>query len=257
MPLKRLLIVDDEPNVLVMFEKFLVSKSYNVATATNALEALRTCKKVKYDLVLSDYNMRGMNGVELVRELHATQPGLPVILMSGAADMRTAADALREEAFDFLSKPVDSNDLLASIELALQRTRAGFIDAAELPKSDGRIVGPLYIRTPDDSPTVVILSPNRSMDQHSLTAYESAFRRLEEEGLLTRGVVVMLKNVTYINNIGLNLLLQTYDRWKEQGRRIVFTHLSDPVHRYLKMLGYVEYFPIMGSVEECVLAVSS
>lgn len=64
----------------------------------------------------------------------------------------------------------------------------------------------------------------------------------------------MMSHVLYINNVGLNLLLETFDRWKSQGKQVVFTQLSDPVHRYLKMLGYVGYFPVVANVEEAVLS---
>jgi anti-anti-sigma factor len=250
---KKLLIVDDEPEVLAMFAKFLTRKGYGVSTARDALEALRHCKREKPDLILTDYSMPGMNGVELLKELHLTYPGLPAILMSGEADMRTAADALREQAFDFLRKPIDSNELLSSITLALQEAK-DHPETQEFPADAGRVVGPVYAKRLEERQDIVILSLNRALDQHSQQAYESAFRRLNEDGELTRSIVMTMNAVPYINNVGLSMLLQTYDHWRSQGKRTVFTQLSDPVHRYLKMLGYVGYFPVVASVEEAVLS---
>lgn len=251
---KKLLIVDDEPEVLSMFAKFLTRKGYGVSMARDALEAIRHCKREKPDLILTDYSMPGMNGVDLLKELHIAHPGMPAILMSGEADMRTAAAALREQAFDFLRKPIDSNDLLSSIKLALEQYDRENASPEEVLPDAGRVVGPVVAKKLDERPNIVILSLSRPLDQHSMQAYEAAFRRLSEEGEITNSIVVMMSHVLYINNVGLNLLLETFDRWKSQGKQVVFTQLSDPVHRYLKMLGYVGYFPVVANVEEAVLS---
>jgi len=193
---KKLLIVDDEPEVLAMFTKFLTRKGYGVSTARDALEALRMCKREKPDLILTDYSMPGMNGVDLLKELHITYPGMPAILMSGEADMRTAADALREQAFDFLRKPIDSNDLLSSIKLALEQFAREQAGPEEAPLDAGRVVGPVVARKIDDRPEIVLLTLSRPLDQHSLQAYEVAFRRLSEEGEISRSIVVTMSAVS-------------------------------------------------------------
>src|SRR5689334_21948075 len=100
---QTILIVDDEPEVTTMFAKFLEKRGYDVKTAPNALEAVRICHKGGVDLILTDYQMPEVAGVELLREVRKTWPDIPVVLMSGQADMHTALTALREHAFDFLS----------------------------------------------------------------------------------------------------------------------------------------------------------
>ncbi|MCE9598559.1 MAG: response regulator [Spirochaetia bacterium] len=252
---KKLLIVDDEAEVRSMFEKFLTRKGYQVSTAGDALEALRACKREAPDLVLTDFHMPEMSGVELLQELRALIPGVPVILMSGETDMRTAATALREHAFDFLSKPIDSRDLLETITRALNHAGA-MLEAEEIPKDAGKAVGPVVVQNPEDKPRVVVLTFSRALDQFSQPAFETAFRRLEADGDLKSGIVIVLKNVDYINNIGLNVILQAFDRWKGQGKRVTLAQLSDPVHKYLKMLGYAGYFPIAATLEEAISSVN-
>lgn len=252
---KRLLIVDDEAPVREMFEKFLARKGYQVTTAPDALGALRICKRDVPDLVLADYQMPEMNGLELLRELRNTMPDVPVILMSGQVDMRRAIEALREHAFDFLSKPIDSNDLLDTIKRALDRS-ANVPVPEEIPKDAGKTVGPVVLEHRPSAPKVAVLTLCRPLDQFSQHAFEQAFRRLEEDGDIKQSVVVVMSNVTYINNIGLNILLEAYDRWKSQGKRAIFAQLSEPVHKYLKMLGYIGYFPIAPTIDEAITTVA-
>ncbi|MCE9596767.1 MAG: STAS domain-containing protein [Spirochaetia bacterium] len=172
--------------------------------------------------------------------------------MSGKVDMRTAVTALKEEAFDFLSKPINSQDLLTTIKMALSSTKSE--DTTETNANDsGKLVGPLYIRHQSG---VAIVSFIRPLDQFSVQAYENAVKKLTEDGDLSGGVVLVLKDVTYINNIGLNFLLDISNRWKAANHKICFTQLSDPVQRYLRMLGYAEYFPIAFTLDEAVQLVS-
>jgi len=245
----QILVVDDEKAVRAMFEKYLTMKNFDVVLAANALEALRIQRRQSPDLVLTDYDMPEMNGVDLMKELHLLAPGLPVIMMSGAADMRTATDALRDEAFDFLTKPVDSDDLIKTIRLALERKAA-----AENPDpvEIGRIIGPVYASRLPDFPTIAVLAFNRPLDEHGQRAYESAINQLENEGDPLRKIVVVMRNVMYINNVGLNFLLDTFKRWQSQHRQVVFAQLSDPVFRYLRTLGYLDFFPVMPTVTEAV-----
>ncbi len=253
----RILVVDDEKDVLGMFEKYLRMRGFQVLTAPNVLEALRIQKRDAPDIILTDYNMPEMNGIDLLRELHKVEPGLPVIMMSGAADMRTAAEALREEAFDFLAKPVDAEELVRTIHLALARKAVPFEPDPEPepdvdPAAIGKVVGPVYSTRHQKHPAVTILNFNRPLDEHSQKGYEKALVRLENEGDLRKKMVIDLKNVSYINNVGLNFLVDTFKRWKSQKKETVFTQLSDPVYQYLKTLGYLDFFPVAATLAEAL-----
>ncbi len=243
-----LVVVDDETDAREMFTKFLIRKGFRVEPAANALEAIRIVRKGGVDLVLTDFHMPEMSGLDLLREVRRMSDGLPVIVMSGQADIQTAVGVLREEAFDFLQKPVSSEELLETVRSALRR--ASEKTAEEVVP--GRGVGPVYCTHPSGTSDVTLLEFNRPLDEHSQKGFDSAIRRLVTDGEIRNTVIIALRNVSYINNVGMNFLLTTFEDWKSKGRRIVFCQLSDPVYKYLKILGYLEYFPNALTVEDAM-----
>lgn len=245
----KILVVDDELQIRSMFEKFLTLKDFEVKTAANVLEALRVQKYNPSDLIITDYNMPEMNGIDLLKELQTTAPSIPVIMMSGGADMRIAVEALREQAFDFISKPVDLDELVHTIELALKRRVVAVMPEAT---SQNSVVGPIRFSQPENQRDVAILYFLRPLDQMAQAAYEVAFNRLDTEGRLTRKIIVNLSNVNYINNVGLNFLLDTFKKWQAQDKQVIFAELSETVHRYLKTLGYLDFFHVVSGVPEAV-----
>lgn len=233
-----ILIVDDQEDARKMFGTFLERKGFKTILAANALEALRALKHHHVDLILTDYHMPQMTGMDLLREARVVSPQVPVIMMSGQADMKTAVETLREEAFDFLSKPVDSNDLLQTVTLCLRRFRS----EPAGPVETGKDVGPVHCTQSDQHP-VTILEFNRPLDEFSQKSFDVALRRLAADGEIQKAVIIVMRNVPYMNNVGMNFLLSTYKDWKSKGCAIAFTHLSEPVHKYLKLLGYLDFFP--------------
>ncbi len=236
--LRSILIVDDDPEVLESFQAYLQRKGFRCPIAPDALSAMRFVRKGNVDLVLTDYHMPEVTGLDLLKEVRAFDPKLPVILMSGAADMRQALETLREHAFDFLPKPIDSQELLQVIQLAL----APRTTATPEPMS-GRGLGPVFCASPAEHPGTSVVYLNRPLDEHSVKAFDSALRQLRLEGAFQKRVVLALRNVSYINSVGLNFLLETLESWKQSGVRFALVEISDPVYRYLKLLGYLDYVP--------------
>jgi len=245
---KIILIVDDEVEARNMFGKFLVRKGFQVREAANALEAIRRLKMESVDLVLTDYHMPEVNGLELLDEIRAMDPHLPVIMMSGVADMHTALKAIKNHAFDFLTKPVDSNELMKAVELALQHARQQIDPAVDQIADKG--FGPILARPDPEQKDLFILSINRALDQHHKGMIENALRQLDAEGVLSRRLILSLRNVPYINSTGLNFLLDLLQTWKGRGYRVVLTELSEPVYRYFKPLGYLDYLPYRPTLAE-------
>lgn len=246
-PRHCILIVDDEPEVTTMFAKYLEKRGYEVKTAPNALEAVRTCHKGGIDLIITDYQMPEITGVELLREVRKTWPNIPVVLMSGQADMHTALAALREHAFDFLSKPIDSNILIETIGLALAQA-----NPEPATPATGPLIGPIGHTRPSGHSNVSILEMNRPLDANSERNFAPMIRRLLTERDLQKHIVVNFKNVPYINNMGLNYLLDMFDQLKATASDVFFTGFQEPVYRYLKTLGYLDFFPYVSSLEKAL-----
>ncbi len=117
---RRILIVDDEEMVRNMFADFL-SSEYRCTTAASSEEALAHLAVDAYALVISDLQMPGRNGVELLRDIQKSYPDTGVIMVSAIARSQRIRDALRMGAFDYLIKPIELDVLLLSVERALER----------------------------------------------------------------------------------------------------------------------------------------
>jgi len=132
----RILLVDDEPGILNGVSRLLRSERISIVAAGEGTEALKAFSSEKIDLVISDFNMPGMNGLELLKELKRLDPSVKVIAHCSGLSNENAA-ALREAGIkDILDKPTDKRTLLAAIDAALAVPFEG-----QEPLADG-ITGP-------------------------------------------------------------------------------------------------------------------
>ena len=115
-----LLVVDDDPYVLESISTLLRTYGYIVHTRQNAREVMDTLAKIPVDMVLTDIKMPEMTGIELLAAIHARYPQLPVILMTAFAELDVAVDAIKEGAFDFVTKPYNPGHLAHSVDKAVQ-----------------------------------------------------------------------------------------------------------------------------------------
>lgn len=119
----RILVVDDEPNARTALAEILKEEGYQVETAADGFKGLARAEEFSPDLVLSDLKMPGMDGVELLRKLRQHSAELPVVLMTAFGAVETAVSAMREGASDYLTKPLNTDELVMVIDRALERTR--------------------------------------------------------------------------------------------------------------------------------------
>lgn len=119
----RILAVDDEEDVQALLTDALTENGYQVRLAPNAEQALELLRFEPFDLVLTDLKMPGMDGITLAGILSQTHPGLPVVLLTGFAQVELARDALRHGASDFVTKPFALASLHVVIARNLERRR--------------------------------------------------------------------------------------------------------------------------------------
>ncbi len=115
----KILIVDDERNIRRTFKMVLESEGMTVAVAETGEEGLESAAADRPDAVLLDVRLPGLDGIEVLRRLHAADPYLPVIMISGHGTIATAVEATRHGAFDFMEKPLSKERLLVAIRNAL------------------------------------------------------------------------------------------------------------------------------------------
>jgi two-component system NtrC family response regulator len=110
------LIVDDEQIQREMLEGFLTKEGYGVGTAGDGAAALDQFKRAPFDLVLTDFRMPGMDGIQLLKELKRLNPEVVVVLLTAYGAVETAVRAMKEGAHDYLTKPIDLDELLLLIQ---------------------------------------------------------------------------------------------------------------------------------------------
>ena len=119
----RLLVVDDEGRQRDILRMILESEGYDVTTAGNGRLALKAAGGEAFDAVLTDLKMPDMSGIALLEELLRSQPGLCVVLMTAHGSIDSAVDAMRKGAFDYLTKPLERDELLMVVRRATERSR--------------------------------------------------------------------------------------------------------------------------------------
>lgn len=115
----KLLIVDDELSVRDSLGKWFQEEGYEVGTAESANEALSRLAEQRWDAALVDIKMRGTDGIELQRRMHEIDPELLVIIMTGYASVETAVAALKNGAYDYVTKPLDPDEISHLVKKAI------------------------------------------------------------------------------------------------------------------------------------------
>ena len=130
---RKVLVVDDDPVVGKSFDRVLSGKGYAVITARDGEEALAKLGSESYDLVFADIRMPGMSGLEVAERLKASQPWLPVVIVTGYGSEANEARAKAAGVSDFLRKPLSPDMIEGSAEKALREENAGAAPAPEAP----------------------------------------------------------------------------------------------------------------------------
>lgn len=121
----RILIVDDEDIVLKSCLRILQKLDYEVETAYSGQTALDQLEKKKYDIVVTDLMMPGMDGMQLLEEIKKHYPDVIVIIFTGFATVETARQALKAGAFDYIPKPFTPDELRTVISNAVNTIKKG------------------------------------------------------------------------------------------------------------------------------------
>jgi DNA-binding NtrC family response regulator len=114
-----LLIVDDELSVRDSLGKWFREEGYDIGLAENASDALTRLAEQKWDVALVDIKMRGTDGIELQRRMHEVDPTLITIIMTGYASVDTAVQAMKNGAYDYLTKPLDPDEVAHKVKKAI------------------------------------------------------------------------------------------------------------------------------------------
>ena len=116
---KKILIIDDDPDICVLLGLFLEKHGYKVTTAHSGAEALAKCRESDFDAAFCDYILGDINGLDLLSELKRLDPWMVVLMMTGQSDIRKAVELIKAGAFDYFSKPLLPDEILKTLDRAL------------------------------------------------------------------------------------------------------------------------------------------
>jgi len=144
----KILLVDDEVNLLKALEMILHSRKYDVTSVSDGREAERLIRSTPYDLIISDIRMTPVDGLHLLRTARESCPGTPVILITAYATLDVALDTIKAGAFDFVTKPFKTDHFITTIQCALDYPRIvdGVIQL-DPPKPTPQRFNPLIIKS--------------------------------------------------------------------------------------------------------------
>ncbi len=117
----KIMVIDDEKIVGDMAKLSLEQEGYAVETFLNAEPALKRLEQEPFDVVVTDYKMKGIDGMEVLRSIRSKYPKTQVIMITAFANLDAAIEALRRDVHDFFPKPVKIKELKESIKRALAR----------------------------------------------------------------------------------------------------------------------------------------
>ena len=121
--LAKILLVEDDPAIATTMRRVLADEGYEVVIETTGEGGLARGTNGSFDVVLTDLKLPGLNGLQLVRELHPAHPRLPILMMTAHGTTETAIEAIQSGAFDYIVKPFEISELLRLVKQAVTASR--------------------------------------------------------------------------------------------------------------------------------------
>ncbi|MFC1854991.1 response regulator [Thermodesulfobacteriota bacterium] len=120
----KVLIIDDESDIRFLIKSILAKEGYDIFEAQNGPEGIKLFNEMPIDLVITDVKMPGMNGIEVLRELKNINSEVEVVILTGHGNLEMAISAIKESAYDFVTKPLDNiQSLITTVKTGLEKRR--------------------------------------------------------------------------------------------------------------------------------------
>ncbi|MEE9465968.1 MAG: sigma-54 dependent transcriptional regulator [Candidatus Neomarinimicrobiota bacterium] len=121
MPKAHILLVDDDRDTRNIIPRFLIQAGYETTACESAVAALAQMQNDNFDMVLSDIQMPGMDGIAFLKLLKSRYPDLPVVLITGFATIQSAVDSIREGAEEYITKPYTEDEILITVDRVMEK----------------------------------------------------------------------------------------------------------------------------------------
>jgi len=127
-----ILLIEDDLTFSRILEGFLTKKGYQITTAHGGKDGLKAFESRSFDFILLDYRLPDTTGMDLLVEIKRLKPAIPVVIMTSFSDIRTAVKAIKSGAYEYITKPVNPDELLMILQQALKKEKATIpIDVAK------------------------------------------------------------------------------------------------------------------------------
>jgi len=133
--MQKILVIDDDKDMCLMLSRFLNKKNYAVTIAHSGEEGLKFLRSADYDLVLCDYKLPDVTGIELLQKIKILNARVAVIIVTGYSDVKTAVETFRFGASDYITKPLYPDELLVTIKEAIEKNQLKFQETHEIPET--------------------------------------------------------------------------------------------------------------------------
>lgn len=120
---KKLLVIDDDPDLRTLLSRFLERNGYAISSAGDGASALQVLRDTTIDVALCDFQLPDLNGAELLQKMRVLQPNIKVVIITAYSDVETAVMSMKSGAFDYVTKPINHEEILHTIESALKATK--------------------------------------------------------------------------------------------------------------------------------------
>src|SRR5687768_3584595 len=118
-----ILLIEDDLTFSRILEGFLTKKGYQVTTCHKGKDGLKTFESQIFDFILLDYRLPDTTGMDLLLEIKRSKPSIPVVIMTSFSDIRTAVKAIKSGAHEYITKPVNPDELLMILQQALKKEK--------------------------------------------------------------------------------------------------------------------------------------
>jgi two-component system response regulator HydG len=145
--MKRILVVDDDVDICMLLSSFLGKKGYEVSKAHSSKGMLNLMHEKKFDVILCDFRLGDTDGLEAIAEIHKVDATVPVIIITGYSDIKTAVNVIKSGAFDYVAKPLIPDEILHTIHRALESSGNGISISPPVKKErvPDRLIGDYII----------------------------------------------------------------------------------------------------------------
>ena len=290
----KILVVDDEADLEVLMRqrmrRSIRTGQFEFVFARNGVEALERLRESDFDVVLSDINMPEMDGLTLLQQIPDVDPDVRSVIVTAYGDIDNIRSAMNRGAFDFITKPIDFQDLRATITRALEHREllrntgqmSGDSDVRSVKdrqRTDGTAAGPpvlihmerdgMYADDAEGSAppaerriklAVVNVTPDGAMvialegrvDASTMQRFERAIEVVSKACELA--MILDCRNLEYISSAGLRAVLALAKTLRQKGAELGICAVTEPVRRVLNVSGFDQIIPVRDTEAEALAA---